>query len=228
MRRLRSFAFNAVLWGTGTVLSLWCVLIARFFHDGVLRTARLWARMSLWALRVFCGITIEAEGLALVPDGGCVIAAQHQSALDILLWLALLPRPAFIFKKELRRIPMFGPMLEPGGMIPVDRNGGRKALREMVARAHAAVAAGRQVVIFPEGTRVAPGVRAELRHGIAALAQGLDAPLLPATTDTGRRWGRQSFGKQPGTAHIIVHPPLPRGLSREALLSRLSGLFYGE
>ncbi|HTQ72370.1 MAG TPA: lysophospholipid acyltransferase family protein [Acidocella sp.] len=227
MQRLRSFAFNAVLWGAGAGLSLWCILLGRYFHEGILHAAQRWARISLWALRVFCGIRLEASGLERLPEGGCVIAAQHQSALDILLWLALLPRPAFVFKKELKRIPLFGGLLEPGGMIPVDRNGGRKALREMIARAQEAVAAGRQVVIFPEGTRVAPGVRGELRHGISMLAQGVEAPVLPATTDSGLRWGRLAFNKHPGTVHITLHPALPKGLRREELIAALNQLYYG-
>ncbi len=227
MKRLRSFAFNTVLWGTGAVLSLWCMLIGRYLRDGILRSAQLWTRMSLWALRVFCGITLDAKGLELLPEGGCVIAAQHQSALDILLWISVLPRPAFVFKKELRRIPMFGALLEPSGMIPVDRGGGRRALREMVVNAQKAVAEGRQVVIFPEGTRIAPGVRGELRHGIAALAQGLQAPVLPATTDSGLRWGRLAFNKQPGPAHITLYPALPKAMSREELLAALNELYYG-
>jgi 1-acyl-sn-glycerol-3-phosphate acyltransferase len=227
MQRVRSFAFNTVLWGTGAALSLWCVLIGRYFRDGILRTAQRWARISLWALRVFCGITLDARGMELLPEGGCVIAAQHQSALDILLWISLVPRPAFVFKRELRRIPMFGWLLEPSGMIPVDRGGGGKALREMVENAQRAVAAGRQVIIFPEGTRVAPGMRGKLRHGITALAQGLEAPVLPATTDTGLRWGRRAFHKQPGEVHITLHPPLLTGLSQEEVLAALNQLYYG-
>ncbi|MBU6418157.1 MAG: 1-acyl-sn-glycerol-3-phosphate acyltransferase [Proteobacteria bacterium] len=227
MQALRSFAFNTVLWGSGAALSLWCVLAGRYQKDGILRAAQRWGRISLWALRVFCGITVEARGLEFLPEGGCVIAAQHQSALDILVWIALLPRPAFVFKKELRRIPMFGALLEPSGMIPVDRGGGRAALLAMVERAQQAVQAGRQVVIFPEGTRVAHGVRGELRHGIAALAQGVEAPVLPATTDTGMRWGRLAFNKQPGPVHVTLHPPVAKTLTRDELLSLLAELYYG-
>ncbi|MBU6448767.1 MAG: 1-acyl-sn-glycerol-3-phosphate acyltransferase [Rhodospirillales bacterium] len=226
MQPLRSFAFNAVLWASGAMLSLWCILIGRYLRDGVLHAARRWARISLWALRVFCRITIQPSGLELVPESGCVIAAQHQSALDILIWLTLLPRPAFVFKTELRRIPLFGPMLEPGGMIPVDRGGGRKALLEMVEGARQAVADGRQVVIFPEGTRVPHGVRRELRHGIVALAQGVEAPVLPASTDSGLRWGPRAFSKRPGPVHVTVHPPIAKALTREELLETLGKIYY--
>ena len=227
MQSLRSFAFNTVMWGSGAVLSLWCALIGRYAHDGIVRGARRWARTSLWALRVFCGITLDTQGMERLPEGGCVIVAQHQSALDILLWLALLPRPAFVFKKELRRIPIFGALLEPSGMIPVNRGGGRKALLDMVEGARQAVAAGRQVVIFPEGTRVAHGVRGELRHGIAALAQGVEAPMLPASTDSGVRWGPRAFRKHPGPVHVVLHPPVAKALTREELLTLLGKLYYG-
>ncbi|MDE2391986.1 MAG: 1-acyl-sn-glycerol-3-phosphate acyltransferase [Rhodospirillales bacterium] len=226
MQPLRSFAFNAVLWGSGAVLSLWCAVIGRFARDGIVRGAQRWARISLWALRVFCGITVDAQGLELLPEVGCVIAAQHQSALDILVWLTLLPRPAFVFKRELRRIPVFGPLLEPSGMIPVDRGGGRKALLAMVERAGQAVADGRQVVIFPEGTRVPHGVRRELRHGIAALAQGVEAAVLPASTDSGLRWGPRAFNKRPGPVRVTIHPPVAKALTREELLEILGKLYY--
>lgn len=227
MRRLRSFAFNAVLWGSGAILSLWCLLGGRFLPDGIIRTAKIWVRLSLWALRVFCGITVEARNMELLPQRGCIIAAQHQSALDILIWVSLLPHPAFVFKQELKRIPLFGALLEPSGMIPVDRNGGRKALRDMVSRAQAAVAKGQQVVIFPEGTRVAPGVRGELRQGIAALAKGVEGAILPATTNTGQRWGRLAFSKTPGPVHVTLHPPLSASLDRKDILAALATLYYG-
>lgn len=228
MQPLRSFAFNAVMWGSGAMFSLWSFFIGRHRQDGILHAAQRWGRVSLWALRVFCRITIEAKGLELVPDGGCVVAAQHQSALDILIWLTLLRRPAFVFKTELRRIPVFGPMLEPAGMIPVDRGGGRKALLGMVERARQAVAEGRQVVIFPEGTRVAYGVRGEIRHGIAALTQGVEAAVLPAATDSGLRWGKRAFNKRPGPVHVSLYPSVANTLTREQLLETLGQLYYNQ
>ena len=227
MRFIRFAAFEAIMLGSGTVLSLWAACIGQFLPGSIVSMARLWGRVCLWALRVCCGITVKAEGLEHLPEGGAVIAAQHQSALDILIWLTLLPRPAFVFKKELRRIPVFGWLLEPAGMIPVNRGGGRAALREMVTGAKHAAETGRQVVIFPEGTRVAPGVRAQLRHGIAAVAQAVQVPVLPAATDSGLRWGRNSFGKTAGTVHVWVLPAVPQGLRREEMLHRLETVYYG-
>ncbi|MCB5945456.1 1-acyl-sn-glycerol-3-phosphate acyltransferase [Acidocella sp. KAb 2-4] len=227
MRFLRLTAFQTVMLGTGALLSLWAACIGQFLPGGITRVAQFWARICLWALRAFCGIEVRAEGLEHLPTGGAIIAAQHQSALDILIWLTLLPRPAFVFKRELKRIPVFGWLLEPAGMISVNRGGGSAALREMVAGARRAAEAGRQVVIFPEGTRVAHGARGQLRQGIAALAHAVPAPLVPAGTDSGRHWGRNSFNKTPGIVHIWVHPALPRGLGRGALLGKLAEIYYG-
>lgn len=228
MRFLRAALFQTVMLGSGTLLSLWAACFAQFRPDGILRTAQLWARLCLWALRVCCGVTVKVEGLEHLPAGGAVIAAQHQSALDILIWLTLLPRPAFAFKRELRRIPVFGWLLAPAGMIPVNRGGGRAALRELVAGAKQAAVAGRQVVIFPEGTRVAPGRRGELRQGIVAVAQSVTVPVLPAATDSGKSWGRNAFSKTPGVVHVWLHPPLPPELSRGELLRRLAQIYYGD
>lgn len=156
-----------------------------------------------------------------------MIAAQHQSTLDVLIWLSIIPRPCFVFKRELRRIPVFGAMLEPGGMVPIDRSGGGAALRDMVMRVRKATKAGQQLVIFPEGTRAPWGKRGTIRNGIAALAQGLDVPVIPVTTNTGQHWGRESFHKTPGKVYVTLHPPLPKGLPREEVLTRLATLYYG-
>lgn len=227
MQLLRSTGFNIIMFGSGALLSLWGVLVARFLPSGIVPVARLWARICLWGLRVCCGIALETEGLENLPAGGVIIAAQHQSALDILIWLAVVPRPTFVFKRELKRIPLFGSLLEPAGMIRVDRSGGGTALREMVAGASAAAAAGRQVVIFPEGTRVAYGVRGQVRNGIVALAQAVNVPVLPAATNSGLRWGRKAYGKTAGPVYVAIQPALPAGLGREELVATLEELFYG-
>jgi 1-acyl-sn-glycerol-3-phosphate acyltransferase len=226
MHLLRSLAFNALMFGSGLLLSLWGIVGGRHLPGGALAIARFWGRLCMWGLRVFCGITLRVEGLEALPQGGAIIAAQHQSAMDILIWLALLPRPAFVFKQELKRIPMFGSLLEPAGMIPVDRSGGATALREMLAGVRQAVEAGRQVVIFPEGTRTAYGIHGEIRQGIVALARGTNAPVLPAATDSGQRWGRKSFNKQPGPVMVKLYPALPRDLGRREVLSRLAEIYY--
>jgi 1-acyl-sn-glycerol-3-phosphate acyltransferase len=227
MQFLRSTGFNIIMFGSGAVLSLYGVLIGRFLAGGILPIARLWARICLWGLRVCCGITLETKGLENLPDGGAVIVAQHQSALDILIWLAIVPRPAFVFKRELHRIPMFGSLLEPAGMIPVNRGGGAKSLREMVAGAGRAAAGGRQVIIFPEGTRVPYGERAKLRNGVVALTQAVNVPVLPAATNSGQFWSRKAYGKDRGVVYVRILPALQGGLPRDVIVARLEKVFYG-
>ncbi|HVE21894.1 MAG TPA: lysophospholipid acyltransferase family protein [Acidocella sp.] len=211
----------------GLVLSLWGTILRVVAPHRLTSVAQLWARICLAALRRCCGIHIGVEGLENLPAGGAIIAAQHQSALDILVWLVALPYPALVFKKELRKIPVFGPLLAPTGMIPVDRSGAAPALRKLLQDCRAAAAAGRQVVIFPEGTRVAPGARADLQPGIVALAKSVGVPVLPATTDSGACWGPRAFVKTSGTVTVRLLPPLPAGLTRETIITELSGVYYG-
>jgi 1-acyl-sn-glycerol-3-phosphate acyltransferase len=225
--KLRALAFNAVLVSSGLLLSIWCFITFRHrTENGVIQVAKLWCRISLAALRAFCGITVAAEGLELVPKtGGVIIAAQHQSELDILIWITRLPRPAFVFKQELRKLPVFGALLVPGGMIPVNRGGGSAALQSMLAGCGKALEKGYQVVIFPEGTRTPPGTRGTLRNGIFALAQASGAPVLPAATDSGLRWGPDPMHKIRGVAQVKLYPPLPE-LRREAFMAALAEVFY--
>ncbi len=214
------------MFSSGLVLSLWGTLLRVVAPQRLTPLAQCWARLCLAALRLCCGIKIHIEGLENLPSGGAIIAAQHQSALDILIWMAALPYPAMVFKKELRKIPVFGPLLAPAGMIPVDRSGAAPALRKMLQDCRAAAAAGRQVVIFPEGTRVAPGARVELQPGIVALAKSAGVPVLPAATDSGTCWGARAFSKTPGTVHVRLLPPLPAGLAREKIIAELTAVYY--
>jgi 1-acyl-sn-glycerol-3-phosphate acyltransferase len=226
IRLLPSIVFNIVMFGGGLVLSLYGLLLLRVAPGGLPGLGRFWAGMCLRALRLCCGVRLAVGG-APPPAGGVIIAAQHQSELDILVLLALLRRPAFVMKQELRRIPLFGALLAPAGMIAVDRAGGAAALRAMVADCRAAIAAGQPIVIFPEGTRMAPGVRGALRPGIVALARALNVPVVPVSTDSGRCWGRKSFLKTPGTVHVNFHEALPATARREDILVALAEYFYG-
>ncbi len=212
---------------SGLMLSLWGTGLRVIAPQRLTRLAQFWARLCLAALRLCCGIDIRVAGLENLPAGGAIIAAQHQSALDILVWLVALPYPALVFKQELKKIPFFGPLLAPAGMIPVDRGGGSAALRKMLQDCRAAAAEGRQVVIFPEGTRVAPGARVALQPGIVALAKSAGVPVLPAVTDSGQCWGPRAFTKTPGTVRVTLLPALPAGLPREQLVAELTTLYYG-
>jgi len=225
---LRSLAFNIVLFGVGIGLGLW----SRVVPTGpiyVTRMGQLWSRISLRALKILCNIQIEIEGREFLPQSGpALIAAQHQSAFDIFLWLTLLPEPAYVLKQELVRIPVLGATLPKAGFIAVDRDGGARSLRKMVADCRKAVAAGRQIVIFPEGTRVAPGERGVIQPGIVALSRALKLPVIAAATNSGRCWGKRAFKKYPGTITVRLYPPAPEAAQRDDLVEELAHRYYGD
>jgi 1-acyl-sn-glycerol-3-phosphate acyltransferase len=226
IRLLPSLLFNIVMFGSGALLSLYGLALARFAPARLPELPRFWARLTLAALRLLCGVRVDVIGQP-PSGGGVIIAAQHQSAMDIFVGLALLHRPAFVLKQELLRLPLFGGLLEPTGMVAVDRDGGAPALRKMVAACRLRLAEGRPIVIFPEGTRVAPGASGALQPGVVALAHALNVPVIPLGTDSGTRWGRKAFWKSPGPVNVRFFPALPPGLRREEMLAALAACFYG-
>jgi 1-acyl-sn-glycerol-3-phosphate acyltransferase len=223
---LRSLLFNLWFFGLTTVMALLTPPLRLCPPRYTLAYARIWARLVVGGLRLLCGIRHEVSGLEhLPPTGPALIAAMHQSAFDTIVWELIAPRFAIVFKRELGRIPLFGPMLTVAGMIPVDRAGGVGALRGMLRAADRAMAEQRQILIFPEGTRVAPGERVALQGGVAALAQRTGLPVIPVATNSGLHWGKQAFRKYPGTIRIAILPPIAPGLKREALMRCLEAAF---
>ena len=218
----RSLAFNAWLYAVTFALSFWHGLFTRE-REAVVKVARTWAGLLLAGARRICGIDWVVTGHEYLPvSGAALIAPMHQSAFDTVVWLLLVPKCAFILKRELTRVPLFGALLLRSGAIPVDRDAGAATMRRLIRHAMTVVAEGRQIVIFPEGTRVAPGARVRLQPGVAALAMRTGLPVIPVVTNSGLYWGRRSFRKLPGTIQIAVLPPLPAGLPRDELMARLT------
>ena len=219
---LRSLLFNLFYFGSTAVLMAPGLLMRLLCPARLAGFARFWARLELGAARVICGIRLQVLDAERLPSGAALIASRHESAFDTMVWLILVPRAAYVLKTELLRLPVFGGLLRPAGMIPVDRYGGSGAVRGLMrAGAHAA-AAGRQIVIFPEGTRAEPGTILPLHPGVAALATATGLDVLPVVTDSGDCWGRRSFRKRPGTVRIALLAPIPAGLGRERLMRRLA------
>jgi 1-acyl-sn-glycerol-3-phosphate acyltransferase len=218
---LRAIAFNVFFFGLTTVMGIAGLFLRVFARHRIFGFARFWATLVIAGARRICGIRVVVTGLHHLPDGAALLASQHQSAFDTLIWMLLLPAPSYVVKHELTRIPLFGKLLVPAGMIPVDRGAGAAALRSLLRATRAAGKAGRQIIIFPEGTRVAQGMRVPLQPGIAAIAAHLDLPVVPVATDSGRCWGRRAFLKYPGDIHIAVGTPIPAGLPRPELLAAI-------
>ena len=226
---LRSALFNLLFFtitASLTVLATPLLLVPRRL---VVVVVRHWAGLILWLLRTICGVRIAVTGREHLPTAGpALIAAKHQSAFDTIVWLRLLPDPAYVLKRELLLLPFWGWLARKARMIPVDRSAGAAAMRHLLRAGQAAAAAGRQMVIFPEGTRTAPGARVPYQPGVAALAAATGLPVIPVATDSGLVWGRRSFRKHPGTITLAVLPPLPARLKREALMARLEAEIESE
>jgi 1-acyl-sn-glycerol-3-phosphate acyltransferase len=231
MSFLRSAVFNAWFYGVTAVLALAGTMMRPFRRaaatpDWAMTIARVWAALVLGGLRVCCGARWEVTGREnLPPDGPAVIASMHQSAFDTMVWLLLLPRTCYVHTRELMRLPVFGLMCRLTGMIAVDRSAGAGAIRSLLHGTDRAVHEGRQIVIFPEGTRMPPGRRGALQPGIAAIAVRSRLPVIPVTTDSGLCWGRRAFRKRPGVIHVAIGPPIPAGLPRDELMRRLDRAF---
>jgi 1-acyl-sn-glycerol-3-phosphate acyltransferase len=223
MTLLRSALFNLFFFTMTFVMTLALGTPVRLVAPHrMLGVAQLWARIMLWALRVLCGIRLQVSGMERVGNGAALIASRHQSAFDTFVWLTLLPRCCYVLKRELLRIPLFGPLLTLGGMIAVDRQGGAAALRGLIRDGERARREERQIVIFPEGTRAVPGSQLPLQPGVAALAAHTRLPVIPVVTDSGRCWGRRAFQKRAGTIHIRLLQPIPAGTARDQLMSGLA------
>lgn len=218
---LRSALFNVAFFGITLVATVVASLARLTSSDHVLAIAMLWARSLTMAVRVICGIRVEVTGLEHIPPGAALIASRHQSAFDTFVWLTLLPRCCYVFKKDLLRIPLFGALIPGAGMIAVDRDGGSLAIRNLLREADRAVREGRQIVIFPEGTRSEPGSKLVLQPGVAAMASRTGLPVIPVATNSGIFWGRRSFRKQPGTIRIAIGEPIPAHTDRKALMQAL-------
>jgi 1-acyl-sn-glycerol-3-phosphate acyltransferase len=222
MTLVRSALFNLFFFAMTFLITLLLATPVRLLApERVLDVAMLWARVMLWGLRTICGVRLNVSGLERLGTGAALIASRHQSAFDTFVWLTLVPRCCYVLKRELLRIPLFGPLMPLAGMIAVDRAGGAGAIRGLVRQGEQAMNEARQIVIFPEGTRAGPDAMLPLQPGVAALARWTKLPVVPVVTDSGHCWGRRAFQKRPGTIHIRVLDPLPPEPDRERLMQRL-------
>jgi len=225
---LRSVLFNLLFFIGSATMAVLILPLALGPRRILMQTVQWWARGIVLLLRVVCDIRVRVTGLEHLPPGPALVAAKHQSAFDTVVWLWLLPNPVYVLKRELLHIPVYGWLARRTGMIPVDRTAGATAMRQLLRAGTTAAGEGRQIVIFPEGTRVAPGARVPYLPGVVALAAATGVPVVPAATDSGLSWGRRSFLKRPGTITVALLPPLPPGLNRAATMEALVGAIEPE
>lgn len=217
----RSALFNVVFYIN---LALFLVLGCGFYftpRKWSIRALQVWARASLFWLRVIAGIRMEVRGIEHIKPGPCLVAGKHQSFWETFAILPLLDDPAMVLKKELTFIPFFGWFIYKFRMIPVERSAGSQALRALIDAAEKAVALGRQVVIMPEGTRRGPDDPPDYKPGAAALYGKLGVPCVPFGLNSGLFWPRRQFLRRPGTIVISFLEPIPPDLPRKVFQARL-------
>ncbi|HEX4504322.1 MAG TPA: 1-acyl-sn-glycerol-3-phosphate acyltransferase [Alphaproteobacteria bacterium] len=221
MSRLRSIAFSIAfpLW-TG----ICCIALAfgpLLPRRGALQMALLWVRSVAWVERTVLGLHYRVIGTENLPaHGAFIVAAKHQSTFETMKLHLLLNDPAIVLKKELLKIPIWGPYLKSTGMIPIDRGAGRKAMGGMLEASEKAKAEGRPIVIFPQGTRIPVGVKRNYKSGVTALYQALEIPILPLALNSGLFWPKTGR-KHGGTVTFSFLPPIEPGLEPESALSLL-------
>jgi 1-acyl-sn-glycerol-3-phosphate acyltransferase len=224
---LRSLLFNFLFYLNLLLLMVAAIPTFLLPRRMVVVLAKQWARSSLWLLRVICDVKVEWRGLDKIPPGPLLIAAKHQSTWETFALLPLFSHPTFILKRELMWLPLFGWCAWKAGMIAVNRAAGKAALADMTRRADAALLEGRQILIFPEGTRRAPGAEPKYKTGIAHLyAEGV-APCLPIALNSGLFWPRRKLMRYPGTVVVEILNLIPPGLDRAAFLKRLESAIEG-
>jgi 1-acyl-sn-glycerol-3-phosphate acyltransferase len=215
---LRSIAYATIFY-PATVLFVFAGIAATLFGRQPTRNlVRSWTRFHYRLCRALLGIRSEVEGK--IPVGAVLIAVKHQSMYETLEMVRICDAPVIVLKRELSEIPLFGWLTRRYGVIPVDRKAGPKALREMVSGGRDAVAEGRAVLIYPEGTRVAAGEKPPLRPGFAGLYRALGLPVVPVAVDSGRLWGK-GIVKRSGTIHLRFGETIPTGLDREEIEARV-------
>jgi 1-acyl-sn-glycerol-3-phosphate acyltransferase len=218
---LRSLLFNALFY-LNTAMWL-AIALPTFFlpYRAIIAVAKAWGRCNLVLLRVVACIDYEIRGREKIPQGPLIVAAKHQSAWETFSLLHLFDNPFFIVKRELQWIPIFGWLMIKGRMVPVDRGARSKALNAMTERAGIELAKGRQLIIFPEGTRRPAGAEPRYKYGVAQLYAAESVPCVPIALNSGLFWPRRSIMLRPGTVLVEVLDPIAPGLDKDAFLERL-------
>jgi 1-acyl-sn-glycerol-3-phosphate acyltransferase len=183
---------------------------------------RLWARTTLAGLGAICGLRYRIENPELIPNSPAIVAANHQSMWETIALLALLPRPAVVFKKELLRVPVYGWWAMRTG-VPVDRNAGAKALRLLRRETERHVRRGDQIVVFPEGTRGLPGALGSLQPGVAGMYLIAEAPVTPVIHNSGKYWTHPGGQKSKGVITIRFLPAIAPKKQRRDFMAALEG-----
>ena len=204
MLQLRSLIFTIGQWLFTPIFTVVALLTFPFSRITRNKIISLWARTMLWWLRVTCNITYQLKGAENIPATPCVILAKHQSAWETLAFQLIFPPQVYVMKRELLWIPFFGWGLAMTSPIAINRGAGREALKQLVKLGKERLACGLWVVVFPEGTRIAPREQSKFHIGGAWLASGAKATVLPVAHNAGLHWAKNTMLKCPGVITVSI------------------------
>ncbi len=203
------------------ILAFLCLPLIILSRRIAVKTVRLWIKNTRLALRVIMGVKTEIRGVENLPEGAIIWASKHQSMYDAFVPWLVLDHPAIIIKKELLWYPVFGWYAWRSDMIAIDRAGGSKTLRNMIKASRKRMQEGRQLLIFPEGTRQLPGAPPKYRPGVYGMYDELDVPVVPVATNIGLCWPRRGIRRRPGTVVIEILPTIETGMKKEPFMKKL-------
>ncbi|MGU3496476.1 lysophospholipid acyltransferase family protein [Xanthobacteraceae bacterium A53D] len=220
---LRSLLFQLLFYSATTLYMLaFLPFVPLMSRLGFMRiVVKPWARMTGFLLRVVCGTKVSVSGLETIPAGALLVAPKHQSAWETIALLPFFDDPTFILKRELMWLPLFGWYLAKARCIPINRGSRSAALKAMTIRAREELATGRQIIIFPEGTRRPVGAPPAFKFGITHLYSAFGVPCLPIALNSGLYWPKNAMVRRPGTIRVEILPVIPPGLPREDFFERL-------
>lgn len=218
---VNSLCFTVFLYGSMAWTGLVCSPMLLAPTRWAMACVKFWGTLVRFGFSGFCNVEVEVRGLEHRPTGPALIAAKHQGMFDVVAPFTFLDQPCFVLKKELMALPFLGWFAWKLKMIPVDRSAGASALKTMVTAARARLAEGRQLIIFPEGTRTEPGAQADYKPGVAALYRELDLPCHLIATNSGQCWPAHGFMRKPGKVVFEFLEPIPAGLKRAEFMAEL-------
>ena len=218
---IRSILFVMVLYGSMALIGLAAAPAVLLKPKTAFPVIRFWVRLSMATARLLLGIRWQAAGLENLPNQPVLVAGKHLSMLDVMLPFLIIDRPCFVLKKELLNLPIFGWYARKTGMIAIDREGAMASLKAMVAAAREAIASGRSIVIFPEGTRQSLNAPPDYKPGVAALYSQLKLDCVPLALDTGRVWPAHGMRRHSGMTTLRFLPAIPAGLKRHDFMAQL-------
>ncbi|HEV2362870.1 MAG TPA: lysophospholipid acyltransferase family protein [Caulobacteraceae bacterium] len=226
MTAFRSWLFALLFYAFSGVVALAILPLLLAPRRWLMAVIAAWSRGLVVLLRLVCAIRVEFRGLEHLPRGGALIAAKHQCMFDTMAPLGVFADACYVLRRELLRIPVYGWYARKTRMIAVDRAGGASALKRMVAEAAQRLGEGRQVVIFPEGTRT-PEPGAPYKPGVAGLYRDLGVPCIPLATNSGAHWPAHGFTRRPGLIVYEFLPPIAPGMPRAAFMRELRDRLEG-